>query len=61
LSFSDYKQKEHDNNTRPPFSMFYRGSKEIEIHFFTPEWSNKNGEKERKKFNKLIKNYLLTF
>ncbi len=69
LSFCEWNTKSRvsDNDLNKsqsqhsPFALFLNNSKDVEIHFFTPEWANKNGDKERKKFNKLIKNYLLTF
>ena len=54
------QNKDRSQSKNAPFGMFYKNSKEIEIHFLTSELSDRN-EKENKKFLKLIKNFMNTF
>jgi hypothetical protein len=40
--------------------MFNLNSKEVDVHLFTADWSQKI-EKESKKFAKFLRNLLITF
>ena len=62
LSFLRHGSKSDDKSeiAESPFAMFNLEYKEIDIHLFKSEWSKKS-EKEFKKFNKFLKNLLITF
>jgi hypothetical protein len=45
---------------KTPFAIYNQNTKEVDVHIFTPDFAKSN-EKDIKKFNKLIRNYLISF
>ena len=45
---------------KTPFAIYNQNVKEVDVHIFTPDFAKTN-EKDIKKFNKLIRNYLISF